>query len=151
MPALSVCAALACWFQPHAEHDLHCQVPIRCPVHYITIPILETRSLKRALGADRCDAEGAATARGAGKGKGKGRAKARARGRGRGRAFKKKRRLTVAVKKTLTQQIVWRKWPILRPLSMASCLLQAGAGSMLCLGLTQWTDVLFLAAVNVQC
>ena len=79
--------------------------------------MLEVRQLKRAAAAAVEENVGRA---------GKGR------GRGRGRARAAVRRVTLAAKKKLSKEIVWKKWPILRPLSLAASILEGGQGRLLC-------------------
>ena len=58
-------------------------------------------------------------------------ASAAGRGRGRGRRVA---RSSLAVRKKLSKQVIYRKWPVLRPSSMAMAMLATEEGaSMLCL------------------
>ena len=90
------------------QHHPTPKAPIQCKVHYVSIPTLEVRQIKRALAAS-----------------------AAGRGRGRGRRVA---RSSIAVRKKLSKQVIYRKWPVLRPSSMAMAMLATEEGaSMLCL------------------
>lgn len=83
---------------------------MKCKIKYATIPILNVRQLKQAI-----------------------REPARGRGRGRGR------RISLKVKKTLQKQIVWKRWPILCPSTLAAEFIPSGNGDRFeppgCIGL----------------